>query len=100
MAWLAETSLDESEASLPSLKQLNRGVIRSVADAFVVALQRCVPNPVPNPNPHPTRIATRIWPSAGLGTMRSQRVQHARIHGIRLMTNSTVMRSPLMLAAC
>ena len=41
MAWLAETSLDESETSLPSLKQLNRGVIRSVADAFVVALQRC-----------------------------------------------------------
>ena len=41
MAWLAETSLDESETSLPSLRQLNRGVIRSVADAFVVALQRC-----------------------------------------------------------
>jgi len=57
MAWLAETSLDESETSLPSLTQLNRGVIRSVTDAFVVALQRCVHNPNPksdtDPEPDP-----------------------------------------------
>ena len=43
LAWLAEVSVDEAETQLPSLKQLNSGVLRSVADAFLVSLQRFAP---------------------------------------------------------
>ena len=53
LAWLAETSLDESETALPNLKQLNRGVLRSIVDAFIVALQRCLNQPVPQPYNYP-----------------------------------------------